>query len=630
MATITSLTVEKPRRWWQRALPVVAVIVGVLVILALVACLVVTSPGFIKRVILPRVSVAMHADITVTDISVHPFSQITVRGLKVQAKGQEPVVTASEVRASYSLWSILRGRPRIAEIALVSPTVNLVENPDGSSNFSMFKASEEKPSETRPARAGKSAKPPQIEVRKLTLSKGTFLKVKNYPGNRRDFLEVANINLALANVKNGQAGTLQWGAAMQMANDPPAGPPGRLQATLSGNFKFALSKDFKPAPVTGQARVDVSYAAGGFGDFSRFSAVLDCDVTPVQIKQAVLHFQRAGVPLGELAVSGPLDMAKMEGRLRMDLRGVDRRLLNLVGETSGLDFGTTAVSSSNDIELSKAGSVLSAKGWLDAANVQLARDGQMTPRFNLVASYAVTMDCAAQTAVLRELNVTGTQNDHPVLTTRLTRPMNLAWGKGAGGAGDSALDLNITDLNLGEWRLFLGNAVTGSVDFTAKLSSQQGGRQLAFDLNSQVNNFSARIGNGQMSPATVSLQVRGQAVDFKQFNLSEYRLTVFHQNQSLLTAGGSGKFDLAGRTADLQLALQASAALLGRALHQPGLNFSAGSMDLKGRVTQKQNTRTIAGKLTLANLTGQSGQSRFRDFGSTMDLDVSKTKSRAN
>jgi len=44
---------------------------------------------------------------------------------------------------------------------------------------------------------------------------------------------------------------------------------------------------------------------------------------------------------------------------------------------------------------------------------------------NLNASYAVTVDHAAQTAVLRELNVAGTQNGNPLLTARLTRPMNL-------------------------------------------------------------------------------------------------------------------------------------------------------------------------------------------------------------
>jgi hypothetical protein len=265
-------------------------------------------------------------------------------------------------------------------------------------------------------------------------------------------------------------------------------------------------------------------------------------------------------------------------------------------------------------------------GRFSAGNLQLTRAGQTTPTLNLNASYTFTLDRAAQTVLLQGLNVTGTQNGNPLLTAHLTRPMNLAWGKGAGGAGDSALDLAVTELNLADWKPFLGNAAaTGNVDLKSKLSSQQGGRQLTFDLNSQINNFAARIGGNQMIQAMVSLHARGQAVDFKQFKLDEYRFQAVRQNHTLAIATGSGTYDLADGNADIQMALQVSPTTLCQSINQPGMSFSTGSVELNGHITQKKNTQTITGKLVLANLTGQAGQNQFRGFGSTMDLDVSKT-----
>ncbi len=517
MATISSLTIEKGRSRLQAAVRILIWLALGLALLLIVAYMVVTSPGFIKRFILPRVSAAIHADVTVTDISVHPFSRFSVHGLKVQVKGQEPLLTAPEIRASYSLWSILRGNVRVSELALVSPTVLLVENPDGTSNLGdLLQASEKPPGEAKPPPAAKSSKPLRMEVRKVTVSNATFRKIKNYAGNRHDSLEVADGSMVLANLENGQAGTLQLGAFIQMENNPPTGRAGHLQATLNGDFSFTLSADLKPAPVTGQARLDISRADGVFGDFARFSAVLDCSVSPTEVKQTVLHFQKAGTPLGQLAVSGPLDMQKMEGRLKVELRGIDRRLLNLLAAAGGKDFGTTTINSSNDIELTRAGSVISATGRFDADNVQLICAGQTTPTLNLNASYAVTVDGAAQTLQLRGLSVVGTQNGSPLLAAHLAQPMNLAWGGNAGGAGDSALDLTVTGLNLTDWRPFLGNAVSaGNLGLTLKLSSSQAGRQLGFNLDSQIQKFSARLGDNRVGPVTVSLRVRGQADKFQ-------------------------------------------------------------------------------------------------------------------
>jgi uncharacterized protein involved in outer membrane biogenesis len=625
MTTIKSLTIEKQRSWLRLALRVAAWAAGVLAVVVVVAYFVVTSSAFIKGVILPSVSTDIHTDVTVTDISFHPFSQIKAHGLKVQAKGQEPFVTASEITVRYNLWSILGGNFRVDEVALVSPTVTLVENADGSSNLDALKASNKKPSESKPPQPGQSSKPPQIDFRKLNLSNATIRKIKNYPDGRRDSIELTNVNVMLTNVKNGQSAKLQLDATLRLDNHPPSGINGLVEAAIKGNFDFALTADLKPAAVKGGTRLEVSRAAGRFSDFSTFGAALDCDVTPAEIKQAVLHFQRSGMPLGELAVSGPLDPEKMEGRLKVEFQGIDKRLLNLAGAASGIDFGTTTISSSNEIELTRSGSVISATGRFEAGQVQLTRAGQTTPTLDFSASYDVTMDCAAQNVMLRGLTLTGTQNGNPLLSARLSRPMNLVWGNGANEMGDSALDLAVSGLNLADWKPFLGNAAAGKAGLTLKLSSQQGGKLLGFDLDSQINNLAVPLGSNQTFQATVSLLARGQAADLKKISLSEYRFQVAQQNQPLLTVSGSGVYDLTDASADLKVALQTLPAALCQTIPQPGMSFSSGAVELQGRVTQKKNTQTITGKLVIANLTGQVGKNRFQDFGSAMDLDVSKT-----
>src|SRR5438445_7810054 len=96
----------RKRRRWLRALGWIFVI---FIVLLVAAYFVGTSSAFFKGFILPRASKSLNATITVSDASISPFKQVVLHNLKVQTTGDEPLVSAPEVRARYSLMDIIGG-----------------------------------------------------------------------------------------------------------------------------------------------------------------------------------------------------------------------------------------------------------------------------------------------------------------------------------------------------------------------------------------------------------------------------------------------------------------------------------------------------------------------------------------
>src|SRR5262249_26317075 len=146
------------------------------------------------------------------------------------------------------------------------------------------------------------------------------------------------------------------------------------------------------------------------------------------IKQVALRFQKGNARLGEVRVNGPFDMQKTEGRLSVQILSIDKQVLNLAGASSGIDFGSTTVSSTNEIQLTDGGSTISAAGQLNLAKMSITRTNQTTPPLDLRAEYNVSVDKKASRALLRGLTLTGTQKGNTLLRAELTQPMNLAWG----------------------------------------------------------------------------------------------------------------------------------------------------------------------------------------------------------
>lgn len=619
-------TTPAPRKRgrWLRAL---GFLFALFIVVLVVVYFVVTSSEFVRNTLLPRVSKSLNAEVTVSSAEVHPFSQIVLHDVKVQSTNRPTLLTAREVRLRYSLFDIIGGNIHVDELAMTSPTIQVVQNDDGTSNLDPLMNSLKGKAKSEKAESGKGSKPLMVDVRKVTISNGSVLRIQNHKIGTRDLVALTNVDVTITGVKNGEAGKAQFAAIIRDENNPPAPAMyGLLQAKVDGSFNFALGADLNPTSILGDAHLDIPQAAGSFSEFAKLTGVLHCDYAPQEIKAVSMNFEKDGVPLGELRASGPYDAQKAQGRLTVELLSVDKQVLNLFGAKSGFDFGSTTITLTNEIELSKAGAAISAAGQLSASKFQLSRTNQSTPPIELHADYNVSLDKTERTALLRTLNVAGTQNGRPLLRAELTSPMTLAWGNTTNVVGDSSFNFAVTKLNLADWKTFVGDiASAGTVDLNLKLLSQQSGKRLTFDATNQIQNLAVEVGGQHLSEVTLTLKTHGQATDLNQFKLSDYGLQLAKSNRTALAVSGSGTYDRTNQLADLQVTLQTTIARLLQLLGQTNIAASSGTAELKAHVTQNKLTQTLDGTLSLTNFTGKFGQNQFTNFSTTMALDVNKT-----
>ena len=304
MAEVTNPpTTPGPRKRarWPRAL---AFLLVVFVVVLVVVYFVVTSSAFLQKRVLPRVSESLNADVTVSSAELHPFSQVVLHDVKVQSTNRPALLTAHEVRLRYSLWDIIGGNIHVDEVSSVSPTIQVVQNDDGTSNLDPLLKSLNGKAKSEKAESGKGAKPLRVDVRKVTISNASVLRIQNHKNGTRDLVELTNVDVTITGVKNGGAGKAQFATIIRDENNPPAPAMyGLLQAKVDGSFNFALGDDLNPTSILGDAHLDISQAAGSFSDFSKLAGVLHCDYSPQEIKAVNMNFEKDGVPLGELRAS---------------------------------------------------------------------------------------------------------------------------------------------------------------------------------------------------------------------------------------------------------------------------------------------------------------------------------------
>lgn len=631
MANETNTNSRRPRRWLRW----LGYSIGGLLLILVLAYFVGTSGWALKSFILPKVSSAMNAKVTVEDASLSPFSAVTLRGLKVETTGTEPLVSAKEVRLRYSLMDIIKGNVNVAEITLESPVVNLVTQADGSSNLDPITKQAQAPKPAEPAQPKGEAKPVQLNLVKFALKNARIRKTDHRADGTKQVLELVAVNVTAEDIGNNKVGQLGLAANIRLDQGFSGASNGVIGMVVGGNFNLQLDAALQPQTVKGLTKVDITEAKGAFAQAAGMGLVLNADLTPTQLNDVSLRVAQNGNNLAALTVSGPFNAGTQEGKLLVALSGVDRRVLNMVGGPLGIDFNQTAIGSTNTVELSQKGRVITVNGAVAVANLSLTQQGQTTPALDVRTGYAVTYDQTNQTALVQSFTLNGTQNRVEFLRGALARPMLLELGKASGGVDESAFNLVITNFNLADWRAFAGTNATltsGRLDVDLGLVSQQAGKKLALQLTTRLRELSASSGANRIENADLGFSTRGTLQDFSAVNLETWRVDFARAGQAALTAGGALQYNTRSQDADVQVTLETILPQVAALVSVPGLNVSAGSLKFAGRITQKNTTpqltnnpaldRAVLGKLNLDNFTGSLDSNRFDRFVAALDVDI--------
>lgn len=600
--------IHRKRRW-----PIVlGVVVGSVVVLYFVA----TSGAFIKGVVLPRVADALKSDLTVGDVSVSPLSSITLTDVKLTPKGAETLATIRRVEAHYSLWSIIRGTIKVDDATVDGAEINLVEAKDGTSNLSKLIDSlgdDKKPKD-------KTA-PPVLDVHNVAVKNGTLHYRKTDTNGATMSADVSNLNVGLDQLANGKTGKLTLAADAKAQH--VGAPPADAALHLGGAFDVALDDALLPTLLKGGLKVDLTQGTGPLQAYVGLGTALDIDLTGKEVKDLVLRFSRAGQELASIAIRGPFDLAKKEVRLAYEVKGLDKRVLSLVGAASGIDLGDATVGATGRVDVANGGNLVASNGRLNVAKLSLAGNGARSPAVDIGLDYKASVSLAERTALVEKMDLFVKQGTNDLVKGAMDRPMNLAWDKPVPGFRESTYSVVVAGFDLSQWRALLPtNAPTGIVRSDFKVTAEKDGQVVRIALNTAVDNLSASVGGSQIKNANATFKLTGTVAEFSSYTADALSLEVRQGRDQLLSVSGSADWRMKTQLGGVQLTVEGQLAPLLSLFPVPGVDLRAGVVKFSGQIAKRTGDMMVNANASVANVQGTVGKTQLADYQASADFSV--------
>lgn len=597
---------------------ILALSAGVLILCLVLGYFVATSSAVLKSVLLPKAGAALGATVEAGEISLSPFSEVVIRGLKIKTTGTEPLLGADVIRARYDLFALLRGDIKISEAVIESPRIHAEQNLDGTSNWSpLLKALQGAP--TTPSPSATASPAPKLNIGSVKLSKLDLTYIKRLTNGVQQ-VSINDLDLNISSIRNGQPVVVDLAAGL-VASIPSAksgAKPDSISASIKGSIAIALGEDLMPSGAkVDQLVLSIAESSGSFSEFQGLQGTLGVDWTPAEIKQLALKFNRKGQGLGEIDVAGPFKSLEQEGRLSVNVRGIGSEVINLALTGTGIDLGKLSLETTNVIELTKGAKAISIEGTLGGKQLSVSHAQMRTPSFDLLVKYHARIDQASKQAEVRTFQLEAVQAGAPLATATLSQPLMLDWGQGAGMPSESAFRLQLAGIRLAEWLpAVTTNSPNGLLFADVNVRSRQAGKEIAYQASVRGTELIALMPGRPAPPAAIQINLAGTVTDFTSVVASNLAVQFSSASMQALSLTGKARFDTKTSAGTLEADVEASLPRLSPWISVEGAEYRDGVTRLKLRAEQTApgTNGTLPRRSLRLDGTAERIHARYRDI----------------
>jgi len=614
-------TARPPSRWKQR----LAWTVGTMIVLLLAGWFYVTSEHFLRTVILARAGEAIHARIDYESADWSFRRSLTLRGVRLTPEGQKPSLAVKEFRVRYQLADLLDGRPLLQELTLIQPKLTVHMDAEGRTNLDPLFQKKEK---SKPKK-----KQPTVRVDQLTIQGGEIQFTREHATGSREAIaltrlevqgnEIGNARDSQLNLAAGVRYTLQR-AGVVTADD--------LRGTLVIKSSQTLGPRWRPQKLVTQVKTTIAEASGQFQFAKGLEAGVDTRLTPAQLEQFSVQFQRGPDALGKLKVSGPMDFTAGIADLDVTLEGIDRAVLNFVGRPHELDFHGTVLNATNRLLLRDFGQSIVLNGHIAAQPLHLSRGGTPFPALDAAdARYELGVSFTDKKADLQSLTLNLRHRERPFMNGTL-EPTTLVWGAATGAdVPESRFQLTLAETNLAEWRAWVGrfaHAGTASGQLTVKVA--EAGRRIGFEASAQVDDLRVPRQNQIQTVGPCDLNATAELVNYRKLNFTQLQARVGNATTpAMLLTASETMADLQTRTLSGKARLDGDLPMLMTWFPVPNLSVGTGRATADGAFKTSwgaEAAHSFAGKLDWGSVTGRAPGVAFTKFDGHADANMTLTK----